>query len=61
MENHGGTISTGKLLIFLPELSGNPTRRVIYYQIRRNMAKEMMNLAFKVSLFTLRSKFFLAV
>jgi len=51
MESHGGMIlSRGNFLIYLPELSG------IFYQQshlvakQENMAKEMMNFAYEISL-----------
>jgi hypothetical protein len=44
-----------------PELSSNPANRDILKQIRRNLAKEIMNLAFGLSLFILLSDFVHAV
>jgi hypothetical protein len=42
----------GKFLIHPPDLSDNPTS-IHLLAIRRNLAKEIMNLAFDVSLFIL--------
>jgi hypothetical protein len=43
MENHSGMMLTGKLLIHPPELSGNPTSRVIWKK-QEERVKEMINL-----------------
>jgi hypothetical protein len=53
MENYGEIISTGKLLIRLWK-SYQQSHLVAKQE---NLEKEMMNLAFKVSLFILRSEF----
>jgi hypothetical protein len=56
VESHGGMINRRKLLIHPPELSGNPTNSHLVAN-ERNLAKEMMNLAFEISLFILHSDF----
>jgi hypothetical protein len=53
MENHGGIISTEEFLIRPPELSGNPTSSNLVAK-KKELAKEMINLSFEVSLFILR-------
>jgi hypothetical protein len=54
VEYHGGVISTGeKLLILAPELSGIPTSSHLVAK-KEDLAKEILNLAFEVSLFILR-------
>jgi hypothetical protein len=50
MENRFEMISTGELLIRPPELSGNSVSRVISYGSRKNMAKEMPNFSYEISL-----------
>jgi hypothetical protein len=56
MENHGGMIDMGKLLIRPPELSGSPIVRAISYKIR-SLMKDKVNFAFEASLFIFRSYF----
>jgi hypothetical protein len=50
-ENHGGIIATREKSSFLHEGSGNPTSRVYWFQIRSNLAKDMINLDVGVSVF----------
>jgi hypothetical protein len=48
MENHGGKISTGDILIRLPELSGNPTSSYLVAK-QEELEKEMIYLAYEIS------------
>jgi len=46
MENHGGMIHSGNLLIHPPDLFGNPTSSHLIAK-QEEQAKEMMNFAFQ--------------